>query len=78
MRTVSSRTPDDCACPLVIAERVGAPIVPLRIALAKIEHVEVWTPEAQFPQVVADELVWHPAGAPEPLTLPLARLFRPL
>ena len=25
--------------------------------------VEVWTPSAQFPEVVTDVLVWHPAGA---------------
>lgn len=42
------------------------------------QSVEGWTPSAQFPQVVADALVWHPAGAPEPLTLPLEKLFRPL
>lgn len=40
--------------------------------------VEVWTPATQFPQVVTDALVWHPAGATEPLTLPLEALFRPL
>ena len=40
--------------------------------------VEVWTPSAQFPQVVTDVLMWNPAGAPEPFTLSLEKLFRPL
>jgi Uma2 family endonuclease len=40
--------------------------------------VEVWTPSAQFPDVVTGVLVWHPAGAAEPLTLSLETLFRPL
>jgi Uma2 family endonuclease len=45
---------------------------------ADARMAEVWTPEAQFPQVVTDALAWSPAGAPEPFTLSLERLFRPL
>jgi len=45
---------------------------------AESESVEVWTPDALFPQVVTDTLAWHPAGAGEPFTLPLEALFRPL
>ena len=41
-------------------------------------EVEVWTPEAAFPFVVRDALVWAPAEAAEPFTLALARLFRPV
>jgi Uma2 family endonuclease len=45
---------------------------------ADSESVEVWTPEALFPQVVTDTLTWQPAGATEPFTLSLESLFRPL
>jgi Uma2 family endonuclease len=41
-------------------------------------QVEVWTPDAQFPAVERDHLVWHPTGAPLPFTLSLAGLFRPV
>jgi len=40
--------------------------------------VEVWTPGDDFPVFERDRLEWHPAGAPEPFTLSLAELFRPL
>ncbi len=40
--------------------------------------VEIWAPEAQFPEYERERLVWHPAGAAEPFTLPLAELFRPI
>jgi len=40
--------------------------------------VEVWTPDAIFPQVVTETLAWHPAGAAEPFTLSLEALFRPV
>ncbi len=33
--------------------------------------VEVWTPEATFPVVERERLVWHPTGAPDPLLIPL-------
>jgi len=40
--------------------------------------VEVWTPDAEFPAVERQQLVWHPAGAGQPFTLELAELFRPI
>lgn len=40
--------------------------------------VEVWTPNATFPTVVDDQLIWHPSGAVQPFTLELATLFRPI
>lgn len=39
---------------------------------------EVWTPEARFPHIERERLVWHPAGAGIPFTLTLSELFRPL
>jgi len=45
---------------------------------AEARAVEVWTPEALFPRVVADTLGWHPAGAADPFSLSLKTLFRPL
>ena len=45
---------------------------------ADAHSVEVWTPEALFPQVVTDTLAWRPAGATEPFTLCLEALFLPL
>jgi len=41
-------------------------------------HVEVWTPEARFPRVERDRLVWQPAGAAAAFTLELAELFKPI
>jgi Uma2 family endonuclease len=41
-------------------------------------QVEIWTPEARFPQVQRERLVWHPAGALERFTLELAELFKPI
>lgn len=40
--------------------------------------VEVWTPEAHFPTIERDRVVWHPAGATRPFDLSLAELFRPI
>jgi Uma2 family endonuclease len=40
--------------------------------------VEIWAPEAQFPEYERERLVWHPAGAAEPFTLALVELFRPI
>jgi len=37
--------------------------------------VEVWHPDALFPAIESTELVWHPAGAADPLVIPLALLF---
>ena len=45
---------------------------------ADARAIEVWTPEAFFPQVETEVLSWHPAGAAEPLTIALESLFRPL
>ncbi len=45
---------------------------------ADAESVEIWIPSALFPQVVTDVLTWRPAGAAEPLTIPLDSLFKPL
>ena len=39
--------------------------------------VEVWTPQSTFPAVETERVTWHPAGAPEPLTILLAELFAP-
>lgn len=41
-------------------------------------QIEVWTPDAEFPQLERQRLVWHPAGAVEPFELTLEDLFRPL
>lgn len=40
--------------------------------------VEVWKPEALYPHVESERLVWHPMGASAPFTLALTELFRPL
>jgi Uma2 family endonuclease len=37
--------------------------------------VEVWTPEAESPVIVTEELVWQPDAAIEPLRMPLAEVF---
>jgi Uma2 family endonuclease len=42
------------------------------------QQVEVWTPDAEFATIERDRLVWQPAGASQPLVLPLADLFRPV
>jgi len=42
------------------------------------QSVEVWTPDAEFPAVERQRLVWHPAGGGQPFTLELAELFRPV
>jgi Uma2 family endonuclease len=36
---------------------------------------ETWTPEARFPRIERERLVWHPEGADEPLVIALADLF---
>jgi Uma2 family endonuclease len=40
--------------------------------------VEVWTPEARFPVVERERLIWQPAGALQAFTLELEELFRPI
>ena len=42
------------------------------------ESVEVWTPEATFPAVERERVVWRPEGAGEPLTIELEHLFQPI
>ena len=41
-------------------------------------EVEVWTPEARFPQIEHERLVWHLAGAASAFILDLTELFKPL
>jgi Uma2 family endonuclease len=41
-------------------------------------QVEVWTPDARFPTLERERLVWEPAGARQPLVLELEELFRPI
>jgi len=42
------------------------------------QTIEVWTPEAVFPAVERETVTWAPAGAREPLHLPIRDLFRPV
>lgn len=55
-------------------QEVGIPLYWLVDADAKV--VEVWTPDAHFPVTEQEEIRWHPAGASEPLVVPLGELFR--
>lgn len=41
-------------------------------------QVEVWTPADEFPTFERERLLWHPAGAREPLVVLLEELFRPI
>lgn len=41
-------------------------------------QVEVWTPEATFPQFEKKRLVWAPSGADESLIIAVQELFRPV
>jgi Uma2 family endonuclease len=45
---------------------------------AQEQLVEVWTPQAQFPQVERQRIIWSPRGASRPFTLELAELFQPI
>ena len=38
---------------------------------------EVWTPDATFPTVERERLLWHPEGASEALVIPLADILPP-
>jgi Uma2 family endonuclease len=42
------------------------------------QHVEVWTPDAEFPAIERAQLVWRPPGAATPFLFELAELFRPV
>lgn len=55
-------------------QEVGVPLYLLVDADAR--SVEMWTPDVIFPTVESERVVWHPAGAGEPLVIDLARLFR--
>ena len=37
--------------------------------------VERWSPDDERPELLADRLVWHPAGATEPFTVDLVAFF---
>ena len=39
------------------------------------QTVERWTPDDERPELLAERLVWHPAGASEPFVLDLVRFF---
>ena len=39
--------------------------------------VEVWTPDATFPTVERERVVWLPDGAAEPIVIPLAEILPP-
>ena len=53
-------------------QRVGA----YWIVDADKDFVEVWTPDAQFPSVERERLLWAPTGVSQPLVIDLAALFR--
>jgi len=57
-------------------QEVGVPL--FWVVDADARAVEVWTPEARFPVVERERVVWRPAGAAEPLVVELERLFRPV
>lgn len=38
---------------------------------------EVWAPEATLPAIERERLVWHPAGAAEPLVMPVGDILPP-
>ncbi len=57
-------------------QEAGVPLY--RIVDGDERQVEIWTPEALFPAIEQERLVWHPAGAEHPFTLTLDELFRPV
>jgi Uma2 family endonuclease len=54
-------------------QRQGVPLY--WIVDPESQTAEVWTPEAHFPTIERERLVWHPEGAAEPFVCPLAELF---
>ncbi len=40
--------------------------------------VEIWTPDATFPVVEEERLVWRPAGVLDPCTIELEKVFAPV
>lgn len=41
-------------------------------------RVEIWTPQDVAPRFERERLIWHPAGAIQPLELDLIQLFQPI
>ena len=39
------------------------------------QTIERWRPDDERPELLAEQLVWHPAGATEPFVLDLVRFF---
>ena len=54
-------------------QRVGVPEYWIVDVEARL--VERWRPGDERPEILSDALVWHPAGAPEPLVIDLPKLF---
>jgi Uma2 family endonuclease len=40
------------------------------------ETIERWTPDEDRPEILAERVVWHPAGAPDPFVLDLVTFFK--
>ena len=39
--------------------------------------IEAWTPDATFPAVEREQVVWRPAGATDALVIPIAEILPP-
>lgn len=59
-----------------VVQQAGVPL--MWIVNADDGTVECWTPELHLPHIERDALIWHPAGARAPFTMPLAELLRPM
>lgn len=42
------------------------------------QTIEVWTPDAELPEIERERVVWHPAGASEALEIEVKKLFEPI
>ena len=42
------------------------------------ELIEVWTPDAEVPVIERERVVWHRAGARQPLKIDVKALFKPI
>ena len=40
------------------------------------QTIERWTPDDERPSLLAEQLVWHPAGASEPFVLDIVQFFK--
>jgi Uma2 family endonuclease len=40
------------------------------------QTIERWTPDDERPELIAETLVWHPAGATDPFVLDLVQFFK--